>query len=245
VGIAAKIKAAGDEVVKWAKSTPFRDILVAARDAYDPGNPWFSNETKMISDLTLATLFAGLVGTTDMTLKCVKYQLGHSRLGKTTPSQTSLFEQDPEKYLIELMRYDSAVTSVTEALGENRPMILEGRRMNLKEGTPMQLVLATANRDPSYWSNPDGFDPIRAQLAETLSWNGRVASVEARSFSEAPRHCPGHCLSLKVSTSICAGMMGSFEKLVAEGKLLKNDGKVQCNNFNPDLVEPPLWEPPR
>jgi hypothetical protein len=171
-----------------------------------------------------------------MTLKCVQFQIekeGHE----------ALFKENPEKYLVELMRYDSAVTSVTETLAENETLVMEGRTLKFAQGTPVQLVLATANRDPTFWKNPDGFNPQREQLAETLSWNGRVASVEARSFKQAPRHCPGHCLSLKIGAAICSAMMGSFEELHAAGKVLKNGGNVQCNNFNPHREEPTLWEP--
>ena len=133
VGIAAKVKAAGIAVGDWAKLTPFRHVLMSARDVHGPANPWFANETKLIADLTLATLFAGVVGTTDMTLKCVKYQMGLSQLGASSAAnQQALFAADPERYLVELMRYDSAVTSVTETLGADQTIILEGGELKFK-----------------------------------------------------------------------------------------------------------------
>ena len=66
-----------------------------------------------------------------MTLKCVKYQKGLSQLGQPEDQahldeQVRLFKKNPEKYLVELMRFDSAVTSVTETLTSDQTMVLEG-----------------------------------------------------------------------------------------------------------------------
>jgi cytochrome P450 len=236
-GIADSIKEASTRVTAWAKTTPFRYLLRRAVVAHGPANPFFFDEDRLLDDLTLATLFAGLVGTTDMVTKCVLYQ-------QRDASHVAMFKENPERYLIELMRYDSAVTSVTELLREDQAMNLEGRNITLKEGTPAQLVLASANRDPTHWMRADDFDPARPDLKDTLSWNGRVEDVEARSLERAPRHCPGFCLSLKVGAAVCAKMMGSFDELQREGKVLQHgSGAVKCNNFN-EADEPPLWSPP-
>jgi len=236
LGIAANLKAATDKVSQWAGTTPFRDILEKAVNHQAPGNQWFLME-RMVDDLTVATLFAGLVGTLDMTGKCVKFQ-------QDDAAHVALFQEDPEKYLIELMRYDSAVTSVTQLLDTDATFNLEGRNITLAEGTPVQMVLATANRDPTHWSSPDEFNMNRGDLADTLAWHGRVQDVEARSLDKAPRHCAGFCLSIKIASAVCAKMMGSFDKLLAENKILKNGGEIKCTNFNPP-PEPPLWNPPQ
>ncbi|CAK0861800.1 unnamed protein product, partial [Prorocentrum cordatum] len=236
-GIASSVREASASVAAWAKTTPFRDLLRKAAEAHGPASPFFLDEDRLLDDLILATLFAGLVGTTDMVTKCVVYQ-------QRDAAHVGLFMEDPEKYLIELMRYDSAVTSVTELLREDDAMNLEGRNITLKQGTPAQLVLASANRDPTHWMRADDFDPARPDLKDTLSWNGRVEDVEARSLERAPRHCPGFCLSLKVGAAVCAKMMGSFDELEREGKVLHHgSGAVKCNNFN-EADEPPLWNPP-
>lgn len=236
VGIANKVKTSADEVGAWGRTTPFAGVFVKARDHMLASNQQFADDALLLNGLTVASLFAGLVGTMDMTQKCVEFQ-------KQDVRHQELFQKDPEKYLIEVMRFDSAVTSVTDLMRVNTNMILEGRNITFAKGTPQQLILATANRDPAFWHRPSDFDPARSQLAETLSWNGRAADAEARDLKKAPRHCPGHCLSLKVGAAVCASMMGVFDELVGQGKILANNGEVKCNNFG-QHNEPDLWTPP-
>lgn len=234
-GIAGAVRQAKDNVAKWALTTPFADVFFKARDHLLADDPFFSSNDILIDSIGVASLFAGLVGTVDMTTKCVSFQ-------KLETRHHDFFMQDPEKYLIELMRFDSAVTSTTELLQAETQIVLEGRNITLKAGSPQQLILATANRDPSFWHNPSDFNPERSQLAETLAWNGRAEDVEARSLEKAPRHCPGMCLSLKVAAAACASMMGVFDELLDAGKILANGGLVRCNNFG-EHEEPELWTP--
>jgi len=236
VGIAGQVKTARAKVAAWAETTPFAEVFLKARNELASSDSRFAKDSVMLEGMGVASLFAGLVGTMDMTEKCVKFQ-------KQDMRHRELFLKHPEKYLIEVMRFDSAVTSVTETLQKDTTYIIEGRNITLKAGTPQQLVLATANRDPTFWLRPSEFDPDRAQLEETLSWNGRAVDVEARSLEKAPRHCPGMCLSLKVAAATCASFMGVFEELLEQGKILANDGEVKCNNFG-EHDEPELWTPP-
>jgi hypothetical protein len=233
-GITGKLVDSRQKTADWAKTSDFARILIAARDTFFPGQPHFLDAGQLVSDLADASLFAGLVGSADLVTKCVQYQ-------QRDASHVDLFKADPERYLIELMRYDSAVTSVTEVLQEDANITIDGRRLTLAKGTPQQLVLASANRDPKHWVEPDRFDPSRADLADTLSWNGRAADVEARDLSLAPRHCPGHCLSIKVGAAVCAKLTGALDDLRAAGKV---GGDIKCNNFGASSTEPDLWEPP-
>jgi hypothetical protein len=236
VGISSKILQSRQTVSQWAKQTPFAHILEAARDDVFRSHPHFMDSEQLVADLSDASLFAGLVGSEDLVTKCVKYQ-------QRDPSHIGLFKADPERYLIELMRFDSAVTSVTELLQENTAMFIEGRNLTLAAGSPVQVVLATSNRDPLHWIEPNTFFPGRVDLSNTLSWNGKVRDVEARDFNKAPRHCPGHCLSLKVGAAVCAKLMGSYDELRSLGKL---GTAVTCHNFHSaeELPHQPLWTPP-
>lgn len=229
-GIAVKVKLASESVAEWAETTTFGKLLNNSQDILYPGH----SRKEVIDNVVMGTLFAGLLGTTDMALKCITYQ-------KRDEAHQVLFKENPERYLIELMRLDSAVTSVTALLKNTTTINLEGRVVQLEDGTPAQYVTSTANRDPLFWNDPSGFNPNRADLGEMLSWNGKASDAEARNFAGAPRHCPGYCLSLKVGAAVCAGMMGSFEELYAAGKILADNGKVHCNTFG-EHPEPPVWQ---
>jgi len=225
LGISGKIAKSLNVVTDWAVTTPYAKTLEEGQKA-GYGSPWNVPNKTLVKVITIASMFAGIVGTSDMTTKCVDYQ-------KQMPGHVDMFKADPEKYLIELMRLDSAVTSITKVLGETETMNvnLEGRSITFAGGTPVQSVIATANRDPMKWTNPQEFDPNREGQGDMLSWNGKLKDVEAMDIEKAPRYCPGYCLSLKVGAAACAKMMGSYDELFAAGKLLANDGKVECNNF--------------
>jgi len=223
MGISGKIARSLDQVSDWALKTPYaKTVQEGLKAGY--GSPWQVSNKTLVKVITIASMFAGIVGTSDMTTKCVDYQ-------KKMPGHVDMFKADPEKYLIELMRLDSAVTSITKLLAKTETMNLEGRSIKLAAGTPVQSVIATANRDPVHWTNPEEFDPNRKGQEDMLSWNGNLKDVEAMNLEKAPRYCPGYCLSLKVGAAACARMMGSYDELFAAGKLLANDGKVECNNF--------------
>jgi len=234
LGIAQQISTAIEQVTDWAEGTEFAKTLEKAQRA-DLGAPWHLPQRKLVKVIVTTTMFAGMIGTADMTTKCVKYQM-------RDPTHVTLFKQDPEKYLIELMRFDSAVTSFTKVLSKDVNMTLEGRDLTLAAGTSVQDTLATSNRDPTHWSEPDAFNPNRKNLGDVLSWNGRASDVEAMDLKKAPRYCPGYCLSLKVGAAVCARMMGSYDELKAAGKILANNGEVQCNNFGKH-DEPKIWKP--
>lgn len=144
-----------------------------------------------------------------------------------------LFEEDPELFIIELMRYEAAVTSATLLYKEDTAEVIDGKRVAFQAGTPYQVVLAAANRDPTVFEDPNKFDPSRPNLGDQLSWNGRLRDVEARNRTAAPRLCPGYCVSLKLGALLCAGFMGSLDTLLEAGKLERGS---ECSNFNSDCV---------
>lgn len=205
------------KMAKWSATTPWMMKLLEAQKKL----PAEWRTTTLVEDFMSVVGFAGLFGTATMINNCVKYQERDS-------AHKTMFEKDPARYLIELMRVDSSVTSVTDVLRKNTEFNLEGRKMILAPGTPRQLVLSTANRDPKHWHKPNVFDPNREDLGDTLGWNGKARDVEARDLDKAPRHCPGYCLSIKAGAAVCAKLMGSFERLEKEGKLGTD---IQCTVF--------------
>lgn len=217
-GRAAKVVQARKVMASWGASTPWMKLMLSKADKK---NPLFQNDKSLVQDLMDAIGFAGLVGTTDMITNCIRMQREDAR-------HKIMFGTNPEKYLIELMRFDSAVTSITDVMRKDTRYEILGRNITFAEGTPRQMGIATANRDPAFWDDPSAFNPVRTDLKSSLSWNGRVKDVEARDFKKAPRHCPGYCLSLKIGAAMCAKFMGSFETLV-HAKIV--DGEIKCDNF--------------
>lgn len=177
-----------------------------------------TEEDHFLMNLVDAGLFAGLLGINDATSKCVAYQVRDQNMENS-------FKEDPQLFMIELMRYDSAVTSFTALYKEDTDEVVEGKRIKFKKGTPYQAVLAAANRDPKWFEDPGKFDAKRTNPGDVLSWNGKLRDVEARDLVKAPRHCPGHCLSLKLAATLCARFMGSLDDVHHK---IGND--IKCNN---------------
>jgi len=149
----------------------------------------------LFNNLGTGVLFAGLLGTTDMTWKCVHYQWRDQ-------AHVRMYRKDKTAYLHELMRYDGAVTSFT-ATSKGERLRLEGYDIDVPAGTYSQMTLATSNRDPHVFKDPDVFNPERSEMGEQLSWNGRLQHVIARNYTGAPRFCPGYHLSVKVAIQVC------------------------------------------
>eukprot|EP00931_Biecheleriopsis_adriatica_P046768 TRINITY_DN26896_c0_g2_i1.p1 TRINITY_DN26896_c0_g2~~TRINITY_DN26896_c0_g2_i1.p1 ORF type:complete len:1082 (-),score=261.34 TRINITY_DN26896_c0_g2_i1:195-3272(-) len=154
-------------------------------------------EQQLLRDVVDASLFAGLLGTTDMTHKCVSKQFQDRH-------HVLLFRKDPTEYLHELMRYSGAVASITTALHKDEVINLEGHKIGFKKEQPLQHCLATANLDPTVFPDPSHFDPSRPELGKMITWNGKLSDVKARNYSGAPRFCPGYHLSVKIATEVCA-----------------------------------------
>jgi len=222
----------------WVKTTPVfksmkNDSMV--RDYIDkyPGlvavHPfneqlgYNTEEDHFFMNIVDATLFAGYIGTTDLLHKCVRYQHNNSDM-------ENLFKEDPEAFIIELMRYDGAVASFTALYKEDTEEVIEGKKLVFKKGSPYQASLMTANRDPTEFEEPAQFNTKRANIGNSLSWNGRLEDVERRDLVKAPRHCPGHCASLKLGAALCAQFMGSFDELMKKGMLT---AEIKCNRFPP------------
>lgn len=156
-------------------------------------------QEKLLRSIVHASLFAGVLGTTDMTTKCVQSQFKDG-------NHVMMFRKNAASYLHELMRTDAAVQQFTTALDEDQTMTLEGHKVAFKKGQAVNMVMATANRDHSVFPDPHVFDPDRENLDDMLTWNGQLKHVMARNYSGAPRFCPGYHLSMKVAKEVCAQM---------------------------------------
>jgi len=158
-----------------------------------------SLEDVMLRSVIDASLFAGLLGTTDMATKCVQSQFKDYQ-------HVMMFRKNAGAYLHELMRTDGAVQQFTTTVGKADTWMLEGHKVPFPADQPVTMVISTANRDPKVFPDPDAFDPERDNIGEMLTWNGKLKHVMARNYSGAPRFCPGYHLSMKVATDVCTAM---------------------------------------
>ncbi|CAE8588021.1 unnamed protein product [Polarella glacialis] len=195
-----------------------------------------------VRNLADATLFAGLVGTTDMTWKCTKYLFRDH-------SHVRMFRRSPTDYLWELMRIQPAVQGFTSVLPEKRSFKMYGEDVELPAGTPYKFSNSMGNRDPLIFTDPANFNQERdwSEMGEMLSWNGKLKYVVERNYTGAPRHCPGHDLSVKIAAHVCehltrplhewgekpqdSGVKNGIVKILAPGSLQGRVGVVAYFDF--------------
>lgn len=151
-----------------------------------------------------ASMFAGMVGTTDMTWKCVKYLY-------RDPAHVRMFRNNPTNYLWELMRLQPAVQGFTTSTTKASTVIMFGKEVHLPAGTPLKYASSMANRDPAVFSDPTKFDPDRKDWGENMAWNGQLKHVVSHNYTGAPRHCPGHDLSVKIAVHVCERLTRHLE----------------------------------
>ncbi|CAE8590931.1 unnamed protein product [Polarella glacialis] len=192
--------------VDFARDSPTADKLVKLLE--EPGfaavQKLYQSRGRPIRDVAVqgladATMFAGVLGTTDMTFKCVKYTW-------QDPKHLRLFREKPTEYIWELMRVQAAVQGVSSVSTKARDDHMAGEEVHFPAGTPVAYSVSIANRDPIMFSKPSDMDFQRpwSEMGEMLSWNGRLKDVIARNYTGAPRFCPGHDLSVKLAAHVCA-----------------------------------------
>ena len=133
----------------------------------------------------------------------------------------SLYAENAEAFIKEVCRLDPPVTSATSVLKEplsfTYPTGVFGVgkpfERTFKEGTLCQYTISIANRDPKVFKDPTLFNPKRANLEKSLSWNGAwtagthwSASAKADE-SKFPRICPGRYLSVSIVKAIVDGCL--------------------------------------
>jgi Lipoxygenase len=178
------------QMLDVARRSPLaaRVLEASAREGYDG--------EAMLTQVVDGFLFAGLFGTTHLATSAL------DRLHSDPQAMVPLYERNATAFLIETARLDPPVTSVTGVTDAPRTVrvaaagIVGGLDVHFDEGTTVQLIISRANRDPAaFGADAHQFNPQRATLDRTLSWNGvHVDVVGAR----APRGCPGYTLAIDV-----------------------------------------------
>jgi cytochrome P450 len=166
----------------------FREVDAAVRQAHvtigqhiadlrsSPGTDLLSQLATMdgddrLSDVelratALLTIGAGFETTVNLIANAVVNLLAH-------PEQLAALRADPsgwENAVEEVLRYDSPVQVTLRSA--KREVDVAG--VSLRQGTPVLVILAGANRDPVVFDDPHRFDVTRANAREHLSFSAGV-----------------------------------------------------------------------
>lgn len=151
------------------KQYPRDDLLTAMVQAEHTGD--FLNEDEVIAT-TVLLMIAGHETTSNLLANGFLAFLRH-------PEQIDLLRQNPTLIgpaVEECLRYDPPVTATVRWAREE--LELDGQP--IKAGQKLLLVLASANRDPRQFANPDRFDITR-----------RVTPGQHTAFAVGPHYCLG------------------------------------------------------
>jgi cytochrome P450 len=151
------------------KQHPRDDLLTAMVQAEHTGD--FLNEDEVIAT-TVLLMIAGHETTSNLLANGLLAFLRH-------PEQIDLLRQNPALIgpaVEECLRYDPPVTATVRWAREE--LELDGRPV--KSGQKLLLVLASANRDPRQFANPERFDITR-----------RVTPGQHTAFAVGPHYCLG------------------------------------------------------
>jgi hypothetical protein len=166
----------------------FREVDAAVRQAHvtigqhiadlrrSPGTDLLSQLATMdgddrLSDVelratALLTIGAGFETTVNLIANAVVNLLAH-------PEQLAALRADPsgwENAVEEVLRYDSPVQVTLRSA--KREVDVAG--VSVRQGTPVLVILAGANRDPAVFDDPHRFDVTRANAREHLSFSAGV-----------------------------------------------------------------------
>ncbi len=92
----------------------------------------------------------------------------------------SLCAENAEAFIKEVCRLDPPVTSAISVLKEPLSFTYPNGTFSVgkpfertfEEGALCQYTISIANRDPTVFKDPTLFNPMRANLEKSLSWNG-------------------------------------------------------------------------
>jgi pimeloyl-[acyl-carrier protein] synthase len=142
-----------EAIIAARRQVPKDDLVSALVAAEDQGDRLKRNE--LLSQLSLL-LVAGNETTTNLISNAV---LALSR----NPDQLEILRREPQRVpdaVEELLRYDSPVQMTSRIATSDRE--LAGHRV--RRGEQLVLLLASANRDPAVWSDPDRLDVTRRDV---------------------------------------------------------------------------------
>lgn len=156
------------DLIQERRQNPGQDVISQMIHAQEGGS---MSEEELVANITLL-LQAGFLTTTDQLSNGVHDLLTHPDQFQKLKEDTRLLPQAVD----EMIRFTSAVPFTFRIVAE--PMTLRGQE--LKQGDVVFLGMASANRDPEAFTDPDHFDITREATRHKLM-----------SFGFGPHHCLG------------------------------------------------------
>ncbi|MEH6592529.1 MAG: cytochrome P450 [Halioglobus sp.] len=150
------------EQIEQRRREPGPDLISQMLNAEVDGERLSEREIINQCDLLLV---AGNVTTTDMIGNGVKALLQHPEQLAKLRAEPSLIRATVE----EVLRYDSPVVNSGRISHDN----IEIHGCPIRKGESLSVSLASANRDPSVYTNPDSFDIEREHIAHQSFGGGR------------------------------------------------------------------------
>ena len=155
-----KVNAYLKNVIRDRKHNPTDDLISSFHEIEHKGEKY--NEQEILSLCSLM-LTAGNSTTVDALGNCVKSLLDH-------PDQFQILKDDPDlidQAIEELIRFDAPTVNINRVALED----LEIQGSKIAKGDSLSLCVATANRDPKQFSDPDQLDIRRGRIRHH-GWGG-------------------------------------------------------------------------
>jgi len=202
--VPGKILAVRQKALEFGRSSPVGKALAREleKPEYKELHDRYAQRPKgavdtAIQNLADASLFAGLIGTSTLSMNCLMQVY-------RGPQFVKMFRENSTAFLYETMRTATAVAGSASATREPKKMTIWGEEYDIPTGTILsQMTGMAAGLDASVFPDPYKFDSSRPNLGETMNWNGVTKYVMARDYQNAPRFCPGAGLSVKIATKVC------------------------------------------
>jgi len=155
-----KVDAYLKNVIRDRKHNPTDDLISSFHKIEYKGEKYTEKDIRSLCSLMLT---AGNSTTVDALGNCVKNLLDH-------PDQLQILKENPDLIdlaIEELIRFDAPTVNINRVALED----IEIQGSKIEKGDSLSLCVATANRDPKQFSNPDKLDIQRGRIRHH-GWGG-------------------------------------------------------------------------
>ncbi|MFE3609225.1 cytochrome P450 [Streptomyces goshikiensis] len=182
------------DLVDRRRAAPGTDLTSAFVKARDAGGDL--TEEDLVANL-MAVIVAGSEAPQDL--------LGNSiRIAAQHPEYAGRIREDAEftaRFLEEVLRFDPPVHALNRVAGEDQEFFGE----TVTRGSAVTLLIASGNRDPRRFTEPDRFDPDRPGNQKQLT------------FSAGAHYCLGAALARMTAEALLPRLFRRFPDLAVVG----------------------------